>query len=73
MLSTEVSICPMALKRKRVTSSNVCNHVRDEFRDEDIIVCAVADAATQNADGQREGGDCGDQVVGADDRGDNGC
>ena len=39
----------------------------DEARDEDVVVDAVADAAADDADGEGEGCDGGDEVVGADD------
>ena len=41
--------------------------VGDEFLDEDVVVGGVADGAADDADGEREGGDGRDEVVGADD------
>ena len=43
------------------------NGVGDEFLDEDVIVRGVADGTADDADGEGEGGDCGDEVVGAND------
>ena len=40
----------------------------DEFVDEDVIVYSVTDDTSDDADGKGEGGDGGDEVVGADDR-----
>jgi hypothetical protein len=51
-------------------SHGSANHfcgVGHEFVDEDIVVDAVADAATDDANGKGERGHCGDEVVGADD------
>lgn len=37
--------------------------VGDEFGDEDVVVNCVADAAADDADGEGEGGDGGDEVL----------
>lgn len=42
---------------------------RDKLGNEDVIVDAVADAASDNTNGESESCDCGDEVVWADDRG----
>ena len=44
------------------------DRVLDEFGYEDIVVGTVADAATDDTDGESERGNGGDEVIGADDR-----
>lgn len=44
----------------------------DKLVEKDVVVDAVADGATNNTDGEGEGGDGGDEVVGANDGCDDG-
>jgi hypothetical protein len=46
--------------------------VGNELVDEDVVVDAITDGASDHADGEGEGCDGGDEVVGADDCGDDG-
>ncbi len=48
------------------------NGVGHEFVDEYVVVCCVADGATDDADCERERGNGGYEVVGTDDCGDDG-
>lgn len=50
-------------------AADVLDSIWHEFLDKDIVVGRVADGTTDDADGQRKGGDGGDEVVGADDGG----
>lgn len=52
-------------------AANVVLCQRHKLGHEDIIVDGVADTATHDADGQSESGNGGNQVIGADDSGDN--
>lgn len=54
-----------------ITNDLCCE--RPEFVDEDVIVDGVADGATNDTDGECDGGDRGDEVVRTDDSRDDGC
>jgi hypothetical protein len=53
------------------TTDHLCG-VGDELVDEDVVVDAITDGAADHADGEGEGCDGSDEVVGADDCGDDG-
>ena len=44
-------------------AADVVDGVGDEFGDEDVVVGRVADGAAEDADGEGEGGDGGDEVL----------
>src|ERR1700728_3919309 len=50
-------------------AADVLDSIWHEFLDKDIVVGRVADSTTDDADRQRESGNGGDEVVGADDSG----
>ena len=50
-------------------AADVLDSIWHEFLDKDVVVGRVADGTTDDADGQRKGGDGGDEVIRADDGG----
>jgi hypothetical protein len=50
-------------------ATDILDSIWHKFLDKDVVVGRVADGTTDDADGQRKGGDGSDKVVGADDGG----